>query len=254
MKYSQKPDDGRERISEEVLRGVQGIGRKSVNDFTSENVKATEPFARQYWAEMGVKSPFFRAWFGDWRVNDNTPVEWATEPGDVRGKVRNHDTGWDINVSGKVFIETKNHRNSINKAARIYLSHINDIIKKAVLLDSCTMAEGKTKSPNSLLMHSLYAVADIGNGPELLKLYVEEMNDPNSRNTAKRAYQLQNIEISSPTGGKPTISSGKALASLQTADIRSVADLFAAVNSRDKNFNPKPASAESALTKDDTIP
>lgn len=154
-----------------------------------------------------------------------------------------------------------------------------------------TMAVGKTKSANSLLMHSLYAVADIGSGPEIIKLYVEEMNDPNSAGTAKRAYQLQNvekyrpatkssqktassisagadtksvadgldavkggdaaerayqlqnIEISSPTGGKPTISSGKALASLQTADIKSVADLFEAVKRADSNFRPKEPSA-----------
>lgn len=48
-------------------------------------------------------------------------------------------------------------------------------------------------------MHSFYAVADIGNGNEVLKLYVEEMNDPNSDNTLKSAYQLQNIEKSLPT-------------------------------------------------------
>lgn len=244
VRYSTDEDDGGEqKLTQADIRAVQSIGRKSVNDFTAEDIRAAEPFARRYWAEMGEKSPFFRAWFGDWRANDPTPVERATEPGDARGQVRNEDTGWNINVSGKVFSETRNHRNPINKAARPYLPYINDIIKKAVLLDSCTMAEGKIKSANSLLMHSLYAVADIGSGPELIKLYVEEMNDPNQADTAKRAYQLQNIEISSPTGGKPTISSGKALASLQTADIKSVADLFEAVKRADSNFHPKEPSA-----------
>ncbi len=110
---------------------------------------------------------------------------------------------------------------------------------KAVLLDSYTL--GRAKSANSLLMHSLYAVADIGNGPEVLKLYVEEMNNPNQTGTAKRAYQLQNIEISSLTG-ENTEGSGEALASFKTADIKTVADLFQAVKERDSRFRPKEAS------------
>lgn len=235
-----RKENGSAGLSQEELRAVQNIGRKSVNDFTAENIKATEFFARQYWEEMGAKSPFFRAWFGDWRANDHTPVERAAELGDARGKVHNEDTGWDINVSGKVFNETRAHTGPANVNARQYLLHLNDIIKKAVLLDSYTMTEGKAKSANSLLMHSMYTVADIGKGPELLKLYVEEMNDPNSKNTTKRAYQLQNIEhqqLNAKGSGRspsPVIS---------TADIRSVADLFAAVKRLDKNFNPKPASA-----------
>lgn len=43
-------------------------------------------------------------------------------------------------------------------------------------------------------MHSLYAVVDIGNGQEVVKLLVEEMNDSCSETTKKRSYQLRNIE------------------------------------------------------------
>ena len=74
------------------------------------------------------------------------------------------------------------------------MPYINDIVEKAVLLDSCSLDAGKTKSHNPLLMHSLYAIADCGDGPELVKLFLEKMNDPNSAHTSKRAYQLQNIE------------------------------------------------------------
>ena len=45
-------------------RSLQSIGRKSINSFTSEEITASEPFARKFYSEMGVKSPFFRAWFG----------------------------------------------------------------------------------------------------------------------------------------------------------------------------------------------
>lgn len=48
------------------------------------------------------------------------------------------------------------------------------------------------------MMHSLYAIADMGNGRELLKLYVEEINDVNQDGTIKRAYQLQNIQKAAP--------------------------------------------------------
>lgn len=226
-------------IGEAELRAVQSIGRKSVNDFESADIKATEQYARQYWREMGEKSPFFRGWFGDWRANDRTPVQIASSRGDARGTQINEDTGWKINISGKVFNETKAHTSPRNMNAHAYLPYINDIVKKAVLLDSYAMGSEKTKSANSLLMHSMYAVADIGNGPELLKLYVEEMNDPNSRDTAKRAYQLQNIEYQQSdakgSGFRPS-------PVIQTADIQTIADLFAAVKMSDKNFNPKSAS------------
>ena len=87
-------------------------------------------------------------------------------------------------------------------------------------------------------MHSMYAVADIGKGPEVLKLYVEEMNDPNKTTTVKRAYQLQNIEkqqLNAKGSGKspsPVIS---------TATVHTVADLYAAVKAKDGAFRTKAA-------------
>ena len=232
---SQSMQDGRKysmpAVDEKAIRDIQAIGRKSVNDFTADDIAKTEGFAKTYWKEMGTKSPFFRSWFGDWRAHDRRPVEVATHKGDSRGVVRNADTGWDIQVSGKVFNETKVHTKHENVLARQYLPFINDIVDKAVLLNSYGMENDKTKSHNSLLMHDFYAVADIGNGAELLKLYVEEMYDPNKKGTAKRAYQLQNIE-SRRLSAK---GSGKALAqSSSTADIHTVSDLFAAVKQKDK--------------------
>ena len=61
-------------IKEKDIRNIQSIPRKSVNDFTSADIEKTEAFARKYYNEMGNKSPFFRAWFGDWRENDTTPI------------------------------------------------------------------------------------------------------------------------------------------------------------------------------------
>lgn len=90
-------------IKEKDIRNIQSIPRKSVNDFTSADIEKTEAFARKYYNEMGNKSPFFRAWFGDWRENDTTPLKIADQKDSSRGITKNIDTGWDINISGKLF-------------------------------------------------------------------------------------------------------------------------------------------------------
>lgn len=235
-------DDGGEQYSydEAEVQAIQSVGKKSINAFSTVEFQKTEKLAKQYWHDMKAKSPFFRAWFGDWRENDQTPVQVADQMGDARGVQKNDDTGWDVQVSGKVFAESQHFANK-NKTAMPYMPYINDIVRKAVLLDTFGMDSGKTKSKNSLLMHSLYAVADIGNGPELLKLYVEEMNDPNKQGTAKRAYQLQNIEKASAVNGGVQGNAPSSLANTTNA-IRTVADLFAAVKMKDASFQPNPAS------------
>lgn len=220
------------------IQTVQNIGKVSVNSFTSQDIKNTERFAKTYWHEMGAKSPFFRAWFGDWRANDQTPVQIANQQGNATGTIKNDDTGWDIQVSSKVFNET-NHKGLKNQAAIPYLQNIDDITKKAVLLDSFGMEPNKLKSPNSLLMHSMYAVSDVGNGPVVLKLYVEEMYDPNKPETTKRDYQLQNIEIGNL---KVQGSHNSVSPIIQTANIDTVADLVTAVKGYDPDFQPKPSS------------
>ena len=226
-------------ITEEDIRNIQSIPRKSVNDFTSADIEKTEAFARKYYNEMGNKSPFFRAWFGDWRENDTTPLKIADQKDSSRGITKNIDTGWDINISGKLFNETKSHASKSAVSALPYLDYINSIVENAVLLDSYTIPEEKTKSNQSAMMHSLYAIADMGNGRELLKLYVEEINDVNQDGTIKRAYQLQNIENKQ----LKVRSSGQALSSINaTAYINNISQLFAAVKRLDKNFQPRESS------------
>ena len=246
-KYAVSDDSGAEKITVKDVRAVQSVGRKSVNDFTSEDIKKTEGFARRYFKEMGEKSPFFRAWFGDWRANDTSKITVADRKGAARGKIKNRDTGWDIQVSGKVFNESK-HFADKNQRALPYLDYINSIVENAVLLDSYAIPENKAKSPNSVMMHSLYAIADIGKGKELVKLYIEEINDVNSDGTMKRAYQLQNIE-NQQSG---VIGSGNIPSQItQTADVNTVSQLFNLVKQKDKNFNPK---ASSKIVNEDGTP
>ncbi len=213
---------------------LQSIGRKSVNEFTARDIEVTESLARRYFEEMGAKSPFFRTWFGDWRAYDKTTVTVADRNGKARGTRTNRDTGWSIQVSGKVFSESQ-HKATSNQKALPYLEYIDSIVENAVLLDSFSI--GKAKSENSIMMHSFYALADIGNGVEVLKLYVEEMYDPNSPTTAKRAYQLQSIE---KNGSLKVRSSGENLpSSISQATEISVADLVEYVKQSDTTYKPR---------------
>ena len=88
-------------ITLEDVNTLRNIGRKSINAFTSEEIRATEAWARKFYRELGTKSPFFRAWFGDWRANDETQVSVTqiTDKAIPRGLVKNTDTGWEIHIS-----------------------------------------------------------------------------------------------------------------------------------------------------------
>ena len=98
-------------------------------------------------------------------------------------------------------------------------------------------------------MHSLYAIADIGNGPELLKLYVEETYNPNLKDDTNRAYQLQNIEKKQ---SKVRSSQLPASSIIQTTSARTISDLYSHVKQYNKIFHPgKEVSAE-LLNEDGT--
>lgn len=232
-------DHAETQFTANEIQAIQSVGRKSINQFNSNDIAVTQKFAEKYWQEMGTKSPFYRAWFGDWRVKDSTLIQIASKQSDTRTDHINKDTGWIIRNSSKVHDETKKHHSIKNREAVPYLAYIDEIIENAVLLD--TESLGKKKSENSLLMHYLYAVADIGNGPEVLKLHVEEMYNPGKRNTGQRAYALQNIEKAFVAHGgvQGKTSSPRSSATNATS---TVADLFVLVKRMDASFAPNNSS------------
>ena len=99
------------------------------------------------------------------------------------------------------------------------------------------------------MMHSLYAIADMGNGNEVLKLYVEELNDVNSDGTIKRAYQLQNINkvpmqniVKAPVASvRVQGNSPSSLTNTTSANSYTVSQLYDIVKRFDKSFNPSEA-------------
>ena len=75
VRYSAKEgleeyDDYDKPITQTDVETLRGIGRKSVNEFTGEDIKKAQKWAYKFYQQMGTKSPFFRAWFGDWRAHD----------------------------------------------------------------------------------------------------------------------------------------------------------------------------------------
>lgn len=61
-------------INIDDIKILRSINQKSVNAFNSEDIKKSEKWARKFYKEIGIKSPFFRAWFGDWRAYDSTKI------------------------------------------------------------------------------------------------------------------------------------------------------------------------------------
>ena len=74
----EKPTDEAQITLQDVqtLRTIAQDGkRKSINDFTSEDIQKAEKWARKFYKELGIKSPFFRAWYGDWRSEDKSTAK-----------------------------------------------------------------------------------------------------------------------------------------------------------------------------------
>ncbi len=227
-------------ITLEDVNTLRSIGRKSINDFTSEEIRATESWARKFYRELGTKSPFFRAWFGDWRENDETQVSVTqiTDKAIPRGLVKNADTGWEINISNVGIRDTISHagRKRISQTA---LNNADELLTSAVLLDSEVSTVTGKKGPFTAFMHKLYAPFRVNGEEYIAKLSVEEYY-MSANNTAKRMYNLRGIEIPEASGGltgKPRDATMH-----MPQDKISVADLFALVKRFDKDFAPKAAS------------
>ena len=238
IRFSGETDLNTDIITAKDIDNLRSIGRKSVNDFTSEDIKKAEPFARRYFKELGVKSPFFRAWFGDWRAHDTSEVKVVSQKSAERGKVKNTDTGWNILVSRQVFKETQHHSSESVKNAVKYLPYIGDITQNAVLLSS--EMSGKENSL-SVMFHTFYDYTEVMGYPALLRLKVEELIDEKSGESIRRNYILQTIE-EEPISESKRFS--KAHQSETGSSVNSISDLYALVKTYDKDFHAKDANPE----------
>jgi hypothetical protein len=233
-------------ITLEDVNALRSIGRKSINAFTSEEIRATEPWARKFYRELGTKSPFFRAWFGDWRANDTTPV---TLPDiDENAQIAsersvNADTKMQISWNKNFKNESAVHASKGNRTdVDILSNNIKEIVEKSVLLDTVVSeSSSKSKLPGTAFMHSFYTLAKMRGKEALVKLYVEEAFSARTESTFARAYNLKYIEMIAGID-RGVYSSEGGLTDSHPATDFSVADLFALVKRFDKDFAPNPAS------------
>jgi len=235
VKYSVKENEF--DITFKDIEELRKIPKKSVTELTSEEVTITQKWARKFYKEIGKKSPFFRAWFGDWRENDKqklTKVIVNTKKIDVsdvpRTGTKNLDTGWDISVSGKGIDKTANAHGKWSLEYHS-LSTINSMLENAVLLETVVVGNPSKKlGQNVAFLHHMY-VPIVADGKDMVaKLYVtEEIGN-------EHKFYLIKTEAVSAKSRRDSDKASRQLSSDKTASINTVADLFAFVKERTADF------------------
>lgn len=242
------------KITQSDIEQLRSIGRKSISDFTHEDIQKSEKWAKKFYSELGAKSPFFRAWFGDWRANDKSATN-ITSVSDISayeamesmptGTFTNKDSDWSINV-GAIGKRDTNSHSGREKISVKMLSEIQTIIENAVLLDTEVSEKNSSKKHSeTLFMHKLYAPVDFNGDLYVAKVTVEEYGAGDS---SKRFYNLRGIKID-PAGGTPDAKTSYGTMP-DTRSTYSISDLYSLVKSNDKDF--KENSASKVVNKDGT--
>ena len=249
-------------------------GRKHISQFTTEDLKKSQKWAYKYYKELGTKSPFFRAWFGDWRAYDSTPVKIAVVPfvgkegfGSIvnsqKGIVVNRDTGhdgngWSVFVGREGINNTKMHS---GKASNSYNSStgIAELIENGILLDSeihehHTSARSNEKD-NIAFNHRLYSIGRFNGTISLYRINVEDVYSGRNNQNDMRFHNLKYIEkIADIVSGPNRIEYGAESAIDELSAISyTVADLYELVKRYDHEFdNSQKPVAKEMLNPDGT--
>lgn len=233
----------------EALRTLEP--RKSVLNFTAEEIELTEKWRSRFSSDVGTKSPFYRAINGEWRNADSNTVPileiedvsatFSSVRADIkdrtiiRGTVVNDDSQWQIQVSRTGLEDTIHYANkNKDEATMNAMYHIDDILKNAVLLDT-TVSEPNNgnKSVNTAFMHKMYGVCRFRGEPYLAKMSVEEIGD-GKQDTMRRLYNMREIKIE-PLRRVGFIENQLAQSVLNGSTI-SISDLFSVVKGADTDF------------------
>ena len=265
QKNSYSDEEWNKPITPRDVEAVQSIGRKSINTFTSEEIRKTQKWAHKFYRELGTKSPFFRAWFGDWRAHDTGEVKVAEIPEYAatnearkanRGTVRNNDTGWDIRISRDGETNTISHAGG-DKLSEYGLAGIRGLTENGVLLDSEVHEHHTNNAKNDMIAfdHKLYAVGRATNGTVgLYKITVEErFQDPYHTNE-RRFHNLKYIEkvadVPADANVEQSHKDGSTMGS-PTTDY-TVADILSLVKTYDKDFTAAHDVSPELLNEDGT--
>lgn len=237
-------------ITNQDILILRGIGRKSINQFTSHDLKKSEKWAYKFYKELGVKSPFFRSWFGDWRAKSTEPAEIVEFTTGENGKinyekrtVKNRDmNGRRIAVDDTVIDDSVHYakQHGDEKQIKKLLGKIDEILEKGILLDTQISEKSSgNKKGSTQFMHYLYTPVSINGAPFIAKSSVEEYDLASQT----RAYNLRRITLSALSRAQfADIISQNRGKYAYSADALSVSQLFDFVKQNDKNFQPNPLS------------
>ncbi len=248
-----------------IRRSHPNLDRVSIFDFSSADIRKSEKWARQFYTEMGTKSPFFRLWFGEWREQDQHGVRYLDMKNNTVNKksrvVYNRDMSKDgkrsapVNL-GEDFFEDSLHYAKKGKAKDIaaitkLLANIDEVIENAVLLDTrLSDLDSANKKGSTQFMHILYAPIEYNGAPFLAKITVEEYREDG----ILRAYNAQRIKMSAlPRSHFQQLhNAASAGNSHLQADEIMVSQLFDLVKQHDRDFKARPSVDPALLNKDGT--
>lgn len=253
-------------ITPKDVETLRSIGRKRINEFTSEDIEKAQKWAYKLYQDIGTKSPFFRAWFGDWRANQTgeavavaeIPAYVATNEArrQQRGIVANADTGWEIRISREGQENTISHAGG-NRLSEYGLSGIQNLVRDAVLLDTEVHEHHSNNAKNDLIAfdHKLYSLGqDTDGNVALYKITVEEYFQSTAEPNNKKFHNLKYIEkvakLSADALSGKSRSGGSTNDSSTTA--YSVADLYGFVKRFDKDFTASGSVNPYLLNEDGT--
>lgn len=244
---------------------LRSIGRKSINKFTVEDIEKAQKWAYKFYKDMDVKSPFFRAWFGDWRAYENKAVIVADIPEYVdtndarkqnRGTIHNTDADWDIRISREGETNTISHSGE-EKLSEYGLAGIRSLVENAILLDSEVHEHHSNNAKDDRIAfdHKLYALGKDTNGTiGLYRITVEEtFQDPKHPNDM-RFHNLKYIEKVADNIGSLTHDKNHSAESTNDVSTTtySIADLCGFVKAYDEEFTPAPEVNKAMLNADGT--
>lgn len=234
------------KITQSDIEQLRSIGRKSIFDFTHEDIQKSEKWAKKFYSELGTKSPFFRAWFGDWRENDTEKINIVSVPTiDIKdatleyGDYHINDTGWDV-YAGRTLKDDTTHHSGGERINVKSLNSIESILQNAVLFDT-VVSENNTnkKAKYTAFLHKLYTPITYNNSEYIAVTTVEEYYNESVNDVSRRAYNLKSIKIEPADGRLEKISTSPMSG---TGSTISISDLYSLVKSNDKNFKEIPAS------------
>ncbi len=228
----------------------------SINKFTAEDIEATQKWAYKFYKELGVKSPFFRAWFGDWRAYDHSPVNIVEVDNSAKissGNAINADTGRKFSWSKDIAVESALHAPKAYKGDMLIIaSNLPHIVEKSILLDTVVSNNTSNKKLNGTSwMHSLYAVVNLNGKNIVIKLFAEEAYSQKQNQSFTRAYSLKYIQkVAEFDNGVHSNKGG--LTDSPSATTYSIADLYDFVKTYDKDFTSAPEISPLLLNDDGT--